>query len=100
MFHEKFEHKLKIEKENLTRTWLHSPGLPQEVSNLEILQTRNSSLFIEVEEAQKEILDILKYHKKRSKKDLEDLELVLRFKNIVIFFFFFYYLLLKASISN
>ena len=100
MFYEKYQNKLKIEKQNLTRTWLHSAGLPQEVSNLEILQIRNSSLFIEVEEAHKEIYDNLKYHKKKGgPKDLEDLELILRFhKKFIIIYF--YCVFLKVSISN
>ena len=78
MFYGKFKHKFKVEKENLIKTWLHSAGLPQEVSNLEILQTQRSSLFIEVEESHREILDNLKH------KEFEDLELVLRLQKTFV----------------
>lgn len=84
MFYGKFKHKFKVEKENLIKTWLHSAGLPQEVSNLEILQTQRSSLFIEVEESHREILDNLKHKKMKKHKEFEDLELVLRLQTTFV----------------
>ena len=66
MFFSKFCQITDICKSKLMRTWLHSPGIPQELEVLGILDVRRNDPYREVSEAYREIYEAI--HQQRDKK--------------------------------
>ena len=68
MFYEKF--KVSTTQEDLVRTWLHSPGVPSQIDNLNIIKNiRNNDHYTDVMESFKEITDLILKVKRRKVKD-------------------------------
>ena len=77
MFYEKF--KVATPLTDLTRTWLHSPGVPAEINNLNIIKDIGSNHFyIDVLDAFKEVTDLIQSLKKKKLRECS-LEQDLRF---------------------
>ena len=65
MFYDRFN--VSTTQEDLVRTWLHSPGVPSQIDNLNIIKNiRNNDHYIDVMESLKEITDLTQ-KMKRSK---------------------------------
>ena len=55
MFYSIFDKNIPVSKSELIKTWLHSPGVPEEIAGLDILNVRRNNLYSEVSEAYAEI---------------------------------------------
>ena len=78
MFYERYGGRILLSKGELKREWLHSPGVPEQCSQLLILDTSSCDLYLEVVEAFKEVTDAIKISSKKRKKDWIEFELKLR----------------------
>ena len=78
MFYEKYSDRIILSKQELKREWLHSPGVPEQCSQLLILNTSNCDLYLEVVEAFKDVTDSIKIWSKKRKKDFIEFDLELR----------------------
>ena len=78
MFYEKYGDRILLSKEELKREWLHSPGVPEQCSQLLILNRSNCDLYLEVVEAFKDVTDSIKIWSKKRKKDFIEFDLELR----------------------
>ena len=64
MFYEKF--KVETPLTDLIKTWLHSPGVPTEINNLNLIKSIESNdYYIDVLEAFKEVTDLIQTLKKK-----------------------------------
>ena len=78
MFYERF--RVATPLTDLTQTWLHSPGVPTEINNLNIIKHIESNhYYIDVLDAFKEITDLIQTFKKKRLKECS-LEQDLRWK--------------------
>ena len=77
MFYQKFGDTIPETGTDLKQDWLHSPGIPDKVKSLAILQVESSSAYLEVLDCWKEIRALMRDHKKRQQRNSQDLELKL-----------------------
>ena len=78
MFYERFEHLMTCSKEILVQDWLHSPGIPAGMHEIELLQKHRSSLFAETCDSYKDFISNVTKAKKKRKHNLDKLTVVLR----------------------
>ena len=78
MFYERFEHLMTCSKERLVQDWLHSPGIPEGLHEIELLQKHRSRLFAETCDSYKDFISNVTIAKKKRKHNLEKLTVILR----------------------
>ena len=78
MFYERFEHLMTCSKERLVQDWLHSPGIPAGLHEMELLQKHKSRLFAETCDSYKDFIAKVTKAKKKRKQNLDKLTVVLR----------------------
>ena len=66
MFYSQFPNVSESSKDKLIQTWLHSPGIPGELTALNILDSQKNCLYSEVSEAYKDIHVACRVQKKKS----------------------------------
>ena len=61
-----------VSKAELVQAWLHSPGIPQEMEGLSIINVKRNNLYSEVSDAYREVYHACQEHKnKRRNWELE-----------------------------
>lgn len=77
MVYQKFGDKIPETQTDLKQDWLHSPGIPDKVRGLTILQVEATPAYLEVLDCYKEISELIREHKKRQQRKGQNLELKL-----------------------